>query len=61
MGTEHKGREERALGLLDRIFPHLPSYGNIKLLQGLLICGIFEIEIIHVRELPSVVEPNSPY
>ena len=49
------------MGLLDRIFPHLPSYGNIKLLQGLLICGIFEIEIIHVRELPSVVEPNSPY
>jgi hypothetical protein len=43
-----------AAGLLDRILPHFASYGDVKLLQGLLI-RVFKVEVIHVRKLQREV------
>jgi len=48
----HGTKKERREGaLLDRILPYFASYGNVKLLQGLLVRGIFKVEIVHVRKL----------
>jgi hypothetical protein len=43
-----------AAGLLDRILSHFASYGDVKLLQGLLI-RIFKVEAVHIRELQREV------
>ena len=39
------------INLLDRILPHFTSYGNVKLLQGLLIRGVFKVQVVHIRKL----------
>jgi hypothetical protein len=39
------------LVLLDRILPHFASYGNVKLLQGLDVLGVFKVKIVQVRKL----------
>lgn len=38
-------------GLLDRILPHFASYGNVKLLQGLLIRSVFKVQVVYIRKL----------
>ena len=40
-----------AASLLDCILPHLTSYGNVKLLQGLLIRSVFKVQVVHIRKL----------